>query len=313
VTGEQGHYPFGESWYSSGSTTNRFTTYERDPESGLDHAIARTYCSADGRFTAPDPVEGVPEDPQSLNRYAYVLDNPVNLTDPLGLYVPWTCWDCYCVAIDDGPRTCETCCGHDAGRAGGSMDPIPPAKNPLFRPRVPNNNVDLRKTIAKSACHGLVAAYQALAGFFNMGTVKAGGFVGGTSAASGQFANGYGIDEKGNVFRFVDVAGGAGVFFSGGVGAFFSRGTNRTFQQGTGWSMNVGGSAGEVITFGVEHSWGQKGGLGDGFSFTDVSYEANTYSLGVGGGVPVESHFHLQYEAAEKIFNLDDLCDALPD
>src|SRR5439155_25474482 len=39
VTGRQGHYPFGEDWYSSSSTTKfKFTSYERDPESGNDYA-----------------------------------------------------------------------------------------------------------------------------------------------------------------------------------------------------------------------------------------------------------------------------------
>jgi len=37
------------------------------------------------RWLSPDPVAGDILDPQSLNRYAYVLNNPVNFVDPLGL------------------------------------------------------------------------------------------------------------------------------------------------------------------------------------------------------------------------------------
>jgi len=37
------------------------------------------------RWLSPDPLAGSVFDPQSLNRYAYVLNNPVNLIDPLGL------------------------------------------------------------------------------------------------------------------------------------------------------------------------------------------------------------------------------------
>ncbi len=40
--GEQGHYPFGEQWYSTGFTPKqKFTSYERDGESGLDYAMFR--------------------------------------------------------------------------------------------------------------------------------------------------------------------------------------------------------------------------------------------------------------------------------
>ncbi len=101
-TGEQGHYPFGESWYSTGVTTSRdFTNYERDAESGLDDANARSYCSADGRFIEPDRVPGSGGNPQSLNRYAYARDNPSNLTDPLGLSVR------LCEDLECGPTICK--------------------------------------------------------------------------------------------------------------------------------------------------------------------------------------------------------------
>jgi len=33
----------------------------------------------------PDPLGGDITNPQSLNRYAYALNNPTTLTDPLGL------------------------------------------------------------------------------------------------------------------------------------------------------------------------------------------------------------------------------------
>jgi RHS repeat-associated protein len=60
---------------------------ERDLETGLDYFGARYYGSALGRFTSPDPLGGSLLDPQTLNRYAYVRNNPLTLTDPTGMYV----------------------------------------------------------------------------------------------------------------------------------------------------------------------------------------------------------------------------------
>ncbi len=83
---DSGHYPYGESWYASGSVTKwKFTSYERDSESGNDYAMMRSYINRLGRFNAPDPVSGSAFDPQTWNRYSYVANNPVNQTDPSGL------------------------------------------------------------------------------------------------------------------------------------------------------------------------------------------------------------------------------------
>jgi len=75
--GEQGHYPYGETWYASNTTTKFiFTSYERDAESGNDYAVARFYINRFGRFSCVDPLLGKPADPQTWNRYAYVRNNP---------------------------------------------------------------------------------------------------------------------------------------------------------------------------------------------------------------------------------------------
>src|SRR5882672_11399360 len=62
----------------------KFTSQERDSETGLDYMHARYFASAQGRFTSADTVAGSIGNPQSLNRYAYVGNNPINLTDPTG-------------------------------------------------------------------------------------------------------------------------------------------------------------------------------------------------------------------------------------
>jgi RHS repeat-associated protein len=65
-----------------------FTGKERDAESGNDYFEARHYNSAAGRFLSPDwsaKEEPVPyaklDDPQSLNLYSYVRNNPMTSVD----------------------------------------------------------------------------------------------------------------------------------------------------------------------------------------------------------------------------------------
>jgi RHS repeat-associated protein len=68
----------------------KFTGHERDHDPAgetvaeLDYMHARYYNAALGRFLSLDPVQGRPEAPQSWNRYSYVLNNPINRTDPDG-------------------------------------------------------------------------------------------------------------------------------------------------------------------------------------------------------------------------------------
>jgi RHS repeat-associated protein len=80
------YFPYGGSGCSPSSVNNYlYTGKERDSESGLDNFGARYDSSQYGRFMTPDPIGGHTEDPQTLNKYAYVRNNPINLTDPTGL------------------------------------------------------------------------------------------------------------------------------------------------------------------------------------------------------------------------------------
>jgi len=88
IQGRQSHLPFGEELVATGTTDkHRFTSYERDSETATDYAVNRGYSPSVGRFSQADPYDGSYDfgDPQSLNRYAYVQNDPVNLVDPLGL------------------------------------------------------------------------------------------------------------------------------------------------------------------------------------------------------------------------------------
>jgi RHS repeat-associated protein len=88
IQGRQSHLPFGEELVATGTTDkHRFTSYERDSETGTDYAVNRGYSTNTGRFMRPDPYKGSYDfrDPQTLNRYAYVNNDPTNQVDPIGL------------------------------------------------------------------------------------------------------------------------------------------------------------------------------------------------------------------------------------
>ena len=72
----------------AGSRYPFLTLKERDVETGLDYFINRYYSSTQGRFTSADPIPMTtqrPADPQQLNLYAYVRNNPLRYKDPYGL------------------------------------------------------------------------------------------------------------------------------------------------------------------------------------------------------------------------------------
>jgi RHS repeat-associated protein len=129
VQGWQGHLPNGE-WMGLGGTLEKhhFTTYERDSQgSGTDYAVNRQYAPATGRFLSVDPHSGSLVKPQSLNRYGYVRNDPVNSSDPMGL--DWECFprpdgceDCY----DDESERHELRCPGDNGGPPIPIDPDSP-------------------------------------------------------------------------------------------------------------------------------------------------------------------------------------------
>jgi RHS repeat-associated protein len=83
--------PFGDGLTCTGSadpSPNHFTGKERDNESGLDYFGKRFYDNLLGRWTSADSQRVALRhltNPQKLNKYAYVLNNPLSMVDPDGL------------------------------------------------------------------------------------------------------------------------------------------------------------------------------------------------------------------------------------
>jgi RHS repeat-associated protein len=98
------YFPYGEDRYNPTPANppndqEKFATYTRDSISGLDYALNRYYSAGMGRFSSPDPYGGSarPMLPQTMNRYIYAQNDPVEFTDPTGLD---TCGDIATSASD---------------------------------------------------------------------------------------------------------------------------------------------------------------------------------------------------------------------
>ena len=105
--------PFGDGQTTTGSDQDpyHFATLDSDPETLTDHAQFRQYSPAQGRWMRPDPYTGSydPSNPQSFNRYTYVLNNPLSYLDPSGLD---------CQSRDTGESD-DSDCGGDGTDNGG--------------------------------------------------------------------------------------------------------------------------------------------------------------------------------------------------
>jgi RHS repeat-associated protein len=63
-----------------------FTGHEMLDAVGLVHMGGRIYDPITARFLSPDPFVQSPDNLQNLNRYSYVLNNPLSFTDPSGFF-----------------------------------------------------------------------------------------------------------------------------------------------------------------------------------------------------------------------------------
>jgi len=88
------YLPFGQQQSSMVTVPNPrgFTGHVQDAETGLTYMVSRYYDPKLGRFLSADTEIGQLLDPQDLNRYSYVNNNPVNNTDPTGHFSIFAGW-----------------------------------------------------------------------------------------------------------------------------------------------------------------------------------------------------------------------------
>ena len=83
---ETTYYPYGLI-LSGGTTENRLYTGKEKDSTDIHYFGARYYDPYMRRFIQPDPVIQNVYNPQGLNRYSYVLNNPYKYVDPDGRFV----------------------------------------------------------------------------------------------------------------------------------------------------------------------------------------------------------------------------------
>jgi RHS repeat-associated protein len=87
----QAYAPFGEPYAQSSVNIGTFAGLSNTFSLDLYDTPNREYSDV-GRWSSPDPAGLAavdPASPQSWNRYAYVLNSPLNATDPYGLFCVW--------------------------------------------------------------------------------------------------------------------------------------------------------------------------------------------------------------------------------
>lgn len=116
--------PYGRERFGSTApfaVSHRFTGQVLDDETGLYYYGARYHDPQLGRFIQADTLIPDLDNPQTLNRYAYVANNPLKYVDPSG-HILETAWDLANIGIRGGEFVEQhqggPCGSGDCGRCG---------------------------------------------------------------------------------------------------------------------------------------------------------------------------------------------------
>lgn len=156
VYSKESYAPFGETYNEAGTPDRSFTGQDQDivtgaAATGVYEFLFRKYDPAAGRWMSPDPAGwGAVNlaNPQSLDRYAYVENQPMIYIDPMGLWI-WSMGNCYfdtvAVSVDGESQGYDT---QSLGCYNQPSAPQPPQQpNQPEQPNQPNQpKIDCSKS-----------------------------------------------------------------------------------------------------------------------------------------------------------------------
>jgi RHS repeat-associated protein len=255
-----------------------FAQLDHDTESTTDHAQFRQYSPTQGRWMSPDPYDGSYDtsNPQSMNRYGYVLNNPLSWADPSGLnpcdgvsgdsgdarpanggvtahvclspYQPPSLATVLCIFFGcGGPASANGSSSHPTGGGGGA----PTAAAPK------NGN---SKTPPCSSINLATNSLSSLAAFSNRGLFVGGSFGLTAPTVATGITLGFYADPSGTVSRVDTRSGSIGLATGGSASGGFTFGVSN-FKNGgfSGWSGETTTTAGAGLSASSTYSYNSNG------------------------------------------------------
>jgi RHS repeat-associated protein len=214
--------PFGDAQTTTFGTDGdayHLAGLDSDPESYTDHAQFRQYSPTQGRWLSPDPYGGSYDftNPQSFNRYTYVMNAPLSFFDPLGLDYGVDCGP-NCVGVVGTPGYGP---GGVGGGAGGHNAPllnnnVGDRDRSVGAPKSNSTTTNIKQTATRFVCKN--SPDNRILGSMEFGFVTGalrGGFAG---ATGGAFFEGVGAVPGAIMGGFIGgIAGAAGGVLKGGA------------------------------------------------------------------------------------------------
>jgi RHS repeat-associated protein len=246
------YLPYGETHTNQGNAEyldfhqRRYTGQEQDPETGLYFYNARYYNPTLGRFLSPDSIVPSPLDPQGLNRYSYVDNNPINRIDPSGHSWLSKLWNKFRHWAKRHPGT-ATWAGIAIRLSGVEAAVGFPVADVFFSQTQTGRYIIAAQIIVGTA---VATFYCAGCGAWLAGALI-GEIIGGAAGAYSAYAAGGDISQG---LLFGVVVGGATGALAGGINA----------EVGSFWAqVGKGFAAGAIKGAGVGAAGGYAGGAGD--------------------------------------------------
>jgi RHS repeat-associated protein len=286
-------YAGGQQWIQFTNSGDTWTVFDNENQTGsLEDFTYRRYSPVQGRWISPDPA-GVaavdPTNPQSWNRYAYVMNTPLSLIDPMGLSTLGNC------PTDPPPPNCfYVCNGQNINLGmvclGGSPPPTggPGNSGSQSSPGAPGGPPK------KGGCTQLTGAGQAVVAALGVAaklTNRTIGFGVGGSTGAGITIAGFNASLSAQIVASPDGTSGLAVSFitpslqgmvgvaSGGfggvAGAQISASTVGTVRDLEGPGINAGAFLADEIGVGFDTTFAEANG--------ELTQQINL-TLGFGGG-----------------------------